>query len=399
MLSDIEFQLKEVRSRQALRKAAHGNGVLALFRKDGEAVFVKDGGPGSGNWGHEGRQGKIGGSAPGGGTHNRISEEGGTFTSFSKKKKKLAKEHKMSVGELDDLPHNTKVVAKFPNAEPFSVIYNADTGWFVDEKDHNAHMKPSDLAEVFIKKDVPVRVFVPSEASPNYSKLKTIQTYSPERLAEAISFSQEKAADAALRNDTGTVWKTLSDQQKQSLRSYTGYGYHDINESLRKGHGTQQVGAKISDITTAIAKNKLKQDMWLYRGVDANALTGMFNLPFDKLAGDKISKLVGKSGHDNGFMSCGTTTGTGYGGGAEVSLKIFCPSGTQAMYAEPFSKYGLNPEASKWDGETSQTSFSSEMETILQRGSRFQCTKASYEGGKYQLEIAITGQEYSKLNW
>ena len=31
-----------------------------------------DGGPGSGNWGHKGRPGKRGGSAAGGGAHNRM---------------------------------------------------------------------------------------------------------------------------------------------------------------------------------------------------------------------------------------------------------------------------------------------------------------------------------------
>ena len=32
-----------------------------------------DGGPGSGNWSHEGRPGQLGGSAAGGGSHNQQS--------------------------------------------------------------------------------------------------------------------------------------------------------------------------------------------------------------------------------------------------------------------------------------------------------------------------------------
>lgn len=85
MASEIDFQLANLRARHVLRKKAHLIGSLVLFRQDGNAVLVEDGGKGSGNWGHEGRKGKVGGSAPGGGVHNRISEESGSYTSFSKK--------------------------------------------------------------------------------------------------------------------------------------------------------------------------------------------------------------------------------------------------------------------------------------------------------------------------
>ena len=90
MASEIDFLLANLRARHVLRKAVRSTGNFVLFREDGGAIFVGDGGKGSGNWGHEGRKGKLGGSAPGGGVHNRITEEGGTYTSFSKKQKKLA---------------------------------------------------------------------------------------------------------------------------------------------------------------------------------------------------------------------------------------------------------------------------------------------------------------------
>ena len=100
-------------------------------------------------------------------------------------------------------------------------------------------------------------------------------------------------------------------------------------------------------------------------------------------------------------MSCGTTTQTGYSDGSDVDLKIYVPKGSEALYAEPFARFGSNPESNHWNGESHQSSFSSEMETILQRGSHFQCTKATYDAKeqKYHIEIAVTSQEHKNLDW
>lgn len=48
-------------------KTALPNGIIYI----GQDEYSEDGGPGSGNWGHAGREGKIGGSAKGGGSGNR----------------------------------------------------------------------------------------------------------------------------------------------------------------------------------------------------------------------------------------------------------------------------------------------------------------------------------------
>ena len=69
---------------------------LVLIGKTSE-----DGGPGSGNWGHEGRPGEVGGSAEGGGSHNRMGNKQEGFTSFSKNKKKFATPHKADFEELE----------------------------------------------------------------------------------------------------------------------------------------------------------------------------------------------------------------------------------------------------------------------------------------------------------
>ena len=396
----IEFQIESLRARHVLRKAAHSSGAVVMFRRDGDAVLVEDGGEGSGNWGHEGRKGKIGGSAPGGGVHNRQTTASGGYTSFSKKKVALAKPHKAAAGEFENLPNKAKVIADIPYFGKVSYDYDAKSGWF--HGSDGSQMTSYDLADACSdNSDVSIQVLIPREASTNYNKLKSAPNYPPSRLAEAKSFTDARKADAVLRDDTGSVWKTLTDAQKQALRDYTGSSFYSINRSLRKGKGTPENASRAADITNAISKCKTKEDMWLYRGVDFGALPNMFGIKPKEFSKEKVGFLIGKTGKDDGFMSCGTTTTTGYGDGSDVSLKIFVPKGSEAMYAEPFAKFGSNPDSNHWNGESHQTSFSSEMETILQRGSHFQCTKASYDESKqkYILEIAVVSQEYSNLDW
>lgn len=396
----IEFQIESLRARHVLRKAAHSSGAVVMFCQDGDAVLVEDGGEGSGNWGHEGRKGKIGGSAPGGGAHNRQTTESGGYTSFSKKKVALAKPHKAAAGEFENLPNKAKVIADIPYFGKISYDYDAKSGWF--HGSDGSQMTSYDLADACgDNSDVSIQVLIPREASTNYNKLKQSFEVSPSRMAEAKTYSQPKQADKDLRKKTGEVWKTLTDGQKKSLYDYTGGFFMDINHSLRSGHGTQQNQSKASDITEAIAKSKTQDDMWLYRGVGLEAIPNMFGLDWEKIQKDGIGSIVGMSGSDDGFMSCGTTAGTGYGDVTDVNMKIFVPKGSEALYAEPFSKFGSNPDAKNWNGESDQSYFSSEMETILQRGSHFQCTKASYDKitKKYSIEVAVTSQDYKPLNW
>lgn len=71
-----------------------------------------DGGPGSGNWGHKSVKGKKGGSAPGGGKHNRITTETGGYTSTAKQKKALATPHKPKEDELNAVPEGSILIAE-----------------------------------------------------------------------------------------------------------------------------------------------------------------------------------------------------------------------------------------------------------------------------------------------
>lgn len=70
----------------------------SLKNQDGGDILIVDGGPGSGNWGHEGRPGKVGGSGKGGGIANRLSTPSGGFTSRSQAEKENRQRNKSLSG-------------------------------------------------------------------------------------------------------------------------------------------------------------------------------------------------------------------------------------------------------------------------------------------------------------
>lgn len=347
-----------------------------------------DGGPGSGNWGHQGVEGQVGGSAPGGGAHNRLTDESGKFTSFAKNKKKFATPHKTSAEELGAASPGTKVKAggmTWVKENDWDSFTCEETGEFCDYYD---------LAEQW--SDTDVKLLVPDSDNHNFQKIKSmeVQTITEERRKNAANPATEQEADDLYRDQSGKVWQKLSADQKDALVAYTSNAYRDINGRLRGGadYGENTV-EQIENITSAISQSRLQQDSWFQRGVREKAVAAMFGLPNGSINSENIQSLIGMTGKDNGFMSCGSTSNTGFTQ-KNVQLKIFAPAGTKALYAEPFSECGQGYQRS-WDGKKKQTSFSYELETIIQRGSSFQCTNAkANRDGSYELELLITGQDY-----
>lgn len=347
-----------------------------------------DGGPGSGNWGHQGVEGQVGGSAPGGGAHNRLTDESGKFTSFAKNKKKFATPHKTSAEELGAASPGTKVKAggmTWVKENDWDSFTCEETGEFCDYYD---------LAEQW--SDTDVKLLVPDSDNHNFQKIKSmeVQTITEERRKNAANPATEQEADDLYRDQSGKVWQKLSADQKDALVAYTSNAYQDINGRLR---GEEDFGEntveQIENITSAISQSRLQQDSWFQRGVREKAVAAMFGLPNGSINSENIQSLIGMTGKDNGFMSCGSTSNTGFTQ-KNVQLKIFAPAGTKALYAEPFSECGQGYQRS-WDGKKKQTSFSYELETIIQRGSSFQCTNAkANRDGSYELELLITGQDY-----
>ena len=100
------------------------------------------------------------------------------------------------------------------------------------------------------------------------------------------------------------------------------------------------------------------------------------------------NKLIGLEGVDNSFLSCGSNqqhkfSGTGGDnkyGLPKTRLEIYCPKGTQGIYAAPFNHYNHKNLGSDgfWDGK-SKTLGIYEAEVILQRGGKYRIIEARYD--------------------
>ena len=218
-----------------------------------------------------------------------------------------------------------------------------------------------------------------------------------------------KTADATLRPVTSSVWKGLEQASRHALWSYTDGSYRAMNTIMREGQSshlsedeTKEIQKKIDRVTAAIDQCEAPEDMWLQRGCSYHSFGKLFGISesdFDAVR-DKGAKaifdLISTSadyGQDKAFMSCGSSRGKGFTS-KEVIMNIYCPKGTKMMYAEPFSDYGYSGAGAGWDGESGQTGFSSEDETLLQRGTMIVPRKVSVKNGRIYVDVDVIGQDY-----
>lgn len=349
------------------------------------------------------------------GTHVLIDDEGvaqsggklkGMNFSKSVSQKKVNSSKASSspkVTVITDSSEKKKIIKTAPIGTKFSTTYYgqkvsytkvADSGDYMFQNDYTGSKTgPISTWAKFMNNDM--HVITPNnEASTGFSKKSNASILSEERREATPFISDNNEADDNYRNRSGKIWRSLDSASREALYSYTNESYLDINSRLRDGNASEApdyIKGDIYLITDAISKSKLEKDAWFVRGVSAEAVGGMFGIPTE-ITPENVKNLVGLTGQDEGFMSCGSVVGSGLKD--NVSLRVFAPAGTEALYAEPFSAYG-NGSGLEWDGKSKQTSYSGEMETILQRGSCFQCVKAeSTSDGKIQIELVITSQHY-----
>lgn len=360
-----------------------------------------DGGPGSGNWGHEGRKGEIGGSKSGGGVHNRQTTESGSYTSFSKTKKAAAKSHKTDSKELQSVPKG-------------SVMQTSNGSKFIKSSDsYGDYLLCFDTGEIYYTSDEydceilfedygdEAKIYIPDAANPNYSVTKTMDAKSyDEKLSNSFNAGSPQEFDDAYRQQSGDIYASLDSQSKKALNSYTNSGYVSINQNLRAGEtGSDSINDKIDRITDAIDQSELQSDTVLYRECTRSAMEKLLRMEKGTLTSSTADSIVGKSGTDDAFMSTSSSQQGDYGG--VVKMQILAPKGTKALYAEPFSACG-DGAGYNWDslvnrdGKSSQSHFSNEDETILQRGTSISVVSGGYNSASKQFEykVLVTGQDY-----
>jgi len=240
------------------------------------------------------------------------------------------------------------------------------------------------------------------DAGQNEGKTSAEDRISKERMESSYNKFRSKSKgeiDDERRNQAGEVWSKSSEATKDALYEYTGDAFVAINEALRgESAPDNTTSEQIRNITSAIGKSKLKEDAWFVRRVTPDALEKMLGVSIGSLTPDNAKELVGKEGVDKAFLSCGSSINTEFSGA--VKLQIFAPAGTEALYAEPFSANG-DGKGRYWDGKSDQKYVSDELETILQRGSRFVCTDAQCSSGwseddddSITITLALVDQKY-----
>lgn len=208
-------------------------------------------------------------------------------------------------------------------------------------------------------------------------------------------------ADKALVDTASKQWIAATEKEKDFTYEYT-HHYCDVNEPLqgRKYDNYQtkeRFIEKVNNITSYIEKNELPTDMWFTRGDD-----GMKVIESRiKFAGgsmpNNLQDLVGMEMQEGGFMSTGSRKGKGLNT-RSVIMNIYAPKGTKAAYVEPFSAFGCGDKRS-WDGVSRFSTYSSEHETLFQRGTRMRITKVYEEGGKTYIDCEVIGQEIRDLSY
>ncbi len=208
-------------------------------------------------------------------------------------------------------------------------------------------------------------------------------------------------ADKTLIDTASKQWKAATEKEKDFTYEYI-HHYCDVNEPLQgrkyDNHQTKErFIEKVNNITSYIEKNELPTDMWFTRGDD-----GMKVIESRiKFAGgsmpSNLQDLVGMEMQEGGFMSTGSRKGKGFNT-RSVIMNIYAPKGTKAAYVEPFSAFGCGDKRS-WDGVSRFSTYSSEHETLFQRGTRMRITKVYEEGGKTYIDCEVIGQELRDLSY
>ena len=253
------------------------------------------------------------------------------------------------------------------------------------------------------------------------------ECFTQERRDNALWHKGEYAANDYFIENGRQAWNAATEEMRTSIHRYT-VGSAYCTETLRSinnhtgnwwysdsrgQHPLTQTQQDIDNITKYIGNNTFAHDVWIKRDDCTWCINYVFNMDFnqilldiknferrltDKYArrdGGKITfehqlqvedatkrygerrmrSLVGRTGYDNSFVSCGSNKDTYFNGTyppKDVVMNIYCPKGTLGVYAEPFNNFGQYGRS--WDGKTKPTKLN-ENEIMLQRGITYRITK------------------------
>lgn len=230
----------------------------------------------------------------------------------------------------------------------------------------------------------------------------TPDAYTQKRKDKAIwDKGNGKIADKALIDVASKNWIEATEDEKDRVYEYT-HHYCNVNEPLqgRAYYGNQNrkdFEHRVNNITSYISKNVLPKDMWFMRGDDGlNVIASRIKFAGGTMPSN-LQDLVGMTMQEGGFMSTSSRKGQGFIH-KSVIINIYAPKGTKAAYIEPISAFG-NGDRRDWDGKRRFKTFSSEHETLFQRGTQMRITKVYQAGDKIYIDCEIIGQEIKPLSY
>lgn len=313
-----------------------------------------DGGPGSGNHGHAGVPGVRGGSAP----------KGTTTTKF-KAGSKPGKSAKAVMSHLSQQSTGTTVKVSVGGKSLYTgggsrgiLRYSQeDDIWTdIDTGDiHSSYEIALDVCNKFRNGEKNSAVSVNKNDEPTKPAKMSSEDFTPERRNNALWCQSCDESRAALGSYERECFGKLSAPEQDALYKYTISSYQEMNSALRQSRASKSYHSyTIRDATSAIDKCALQEDVWTERGIDFDGASAFLGL--SKVNPSTVSGLVGKEVTEKGFCSTSAAKGTSFGG--DVTLNIYCPKGTKAVYTCIHSSY---PD---------------ENELLLQQGTQFRVTKA-----------------------
>lgn len=228
------------------------------------------------------------------------------------------------------------------------------------------------------------------------------ESYDQKRLDNAIWTNDKQEVDDKFRESSGKAWNSFDDQEKIAAMNFTGGYYRKMNRFLGgdlkpTDYGYDDVVDYVQNLTSALDKSEIPEDIWVRRGVSDRHLNRLFGFNLNTPTNDMLNGIQEAINNNkivdvNNFMSTGATSDTGFTG---TEMKIFVPKGSKGIYAEPFSSNGMG-DGIDWDGISGQSGFGSEFEILLQRGYKLKPIAINRKGGMFgddQIVFVIVGQE------
>lgn len=141
-------------------------------------------------------------------------------------------------------------------------------------------------------------------------------------------YDDESRGLLARRNSQHAKWQfSLTQNEKDCISDYTGGGYYDLNNYLRKIGDWQKRDAEKEEfiarnLDSAISRYKLMDNIRVQRGVMEDALDNLL-----AQYSDDISMLIGKIYRDSGYMSTTVLQGNSVATAKPVIFEIEIPAG------------------------------------------------------------------------